>query len=136
VVHGEGAENAEGGHNDEPEGVAVLGFGDLEDSTGEREGEGGAVVLERVDDASGEAGHFFSADVHGGGRTDDGVGGISGERDENQNRAAENNSRGGGADLAVEEDDCGRGDDDGFDEVECHGDGGAMTFKNLVGNPT
>ncbi len=102
MVHGEGAEDAEGGHNDEPEGVAVLGFGDLEDSTGECEGEGGAVVLERVDDASGEAGHFFTTDVHGGGGADDGVGGISGERDEDQNRAAKNNTGGGGADLAVE----------------------------------
>ena len=123
MVHGEGTEDAEGGHDDEPKGVAVLGFSDLEDSTGECKGEGGAVVLERVDDASGEAGHFFSADVHGGSGTDDGVGGVGGERDKNQNRAAENNARGGGADLAVEEDDCGHSDDDGFDEVECHGDG-------------
>jgi len=37
VVHGEGTEDAEGGHDDEPEGIAVLGFGDLEDSTGECE---------------------------------------------------------------------------------------------------
>jgi len=79
VVHGEGTEDAKGRHDDEPEGVAVLGFGDLEDSTGECEGERGAVVLERVDDASGEACHFFSADVHGGGGTDDGVGGVGGE---------------------------------------------------------
>ena len=135
VVHGEGTEDAEGGHDDEPEGVAVLGFSDLEDSTGECEGESGAVILKRVDHSSGEACHFFSAYVHGGGGTDDGVGGVGGERDKNQNRAAENNSRGGGADLAVEENDCGHGDDDGFDEVECHGDGGAVPFKNLVGNP-
>lgn len=136
MVHGEGTEDAEGGHDDEPKGVAVLGFSDLEDSTGECKGEGGAVVLERVDDASGEAGHFFSADVHGGGGTDDGVGGVGGKRDKNQNRAAENNSRGGGADLAIEEDDCGHGDDDGLDEVESHGDGGAVPFKNFIGNPT
>ena len=37
VVHGEGAEDAEGGHDDEPKGIAVLGFSDLEDSTGECE---------------------------------------------------------------------------------------------------
>ena len=135
MVHGESTEDAEGGHDDEPEGVAVLGFGDLEDSTGKCEGEGGAVVLERVDDSGGEAGHFFSTDVHGGGGTDDGVGGVGGKRNENQNCAAENNTGGGGADLAVEEDDCSHGDDDGFDEVERHGDGGAVTFKNLVGNP-
>ena len=79
MVHGKGTEDAEGGHDDEPEGVAVLGFGDFEDSTGECEGEGGTVVLERVDDSGGEAGHFFSADVHGGGGTDDGVGGIGSE---------------------------------------------------------
>ena len=79
VVHGESAEDAEGGHDDEPEGVAVLGFGDLEDSTGECEREGGAVVLERVDHSGGEACHFFSTDVHGGGGTDDGVGGIGSE---------------------------------------------------------
>ena len=135
MVHGEGAENAEGGHDDEPKGVAVLGFGDLEDSTGEREGEGGAVVLERVDDASGEAGHFFSTDVHGGSGADDRVGGVGGERDEDENGAAENHARGGGANVTVEENNCGHGDDDGLDEVECHGDGGAVTFKNLVGNP-
>ena len=79
MVHGEGAEDAEGRHDDEPEGIAVLGFGDLEDSTGECKGEGGAVILKRVDDASGEAGHFFTTDVHGGGGTDDGVGGIGSE---------------------------------------------------------
>lgn len=38
--------------------------------------------------------------------------------------------------MAVEENNCGHGDDDGFDEVERHGDGGSMAFKNLVGNPT
>ena len=83
VVHGEGAEDAEGGHDDEPEGVTVLGFGDLENSTGECEGKGGTVILKRVDHSSGEACHFFSADVHGGGRTDDRVGGVGSERDKN-----------------------------------------------------
>lgn len=92
MVHSEGAEDAEGGHDDEPEGVAVLGFGDFEDSAGEGEGERGAVVLERVDHASGEAGHFFSADVHGGGGADDRVGGVGGKRDEDENGAAENNA--------------------------------------------
>ncbi len=135
MVHGKGTEDAEGGHDDEPEGITVLGFGDLEDSTGECEGEGGTVILKRVDHSGGEAGHFLSADIHGGGGTDDGVGGIGGERDEDQNRATENNTRGGGADLAVEENDCGHGDDDSLDEVEGHGDGGAVPFENLVGNP-
>ncbi len=92
MVHSEGTEDAEGGHDDEPKGVAVLGFGDLEDSTGECEGEGGAVVLKRVDHSGGEACHFFPTDVHGGGGADDRVGGISGERNEDENGAAENNA--------------------------------------------
>ena len=64
------------------------------------------------------------------------MGGVGGERDKNQNCAAENNTGGGGTDLAVEEDNCGHGDDDGFDKVESHGDGGAVPFENLIGNPT
>ena len=92
VGHGTGAEQAKGSHDDKPEGVAKLGLGGFEDPSGEGKGDGGAIVLEGVDDSGGEPGHFFAADVHGCGGTDDGVGGVGREGDKNQDHAAQENS--------------------------------------------
>lgn len=135
VVHGEGTEDAEGGHDDEPEGVAVLGFGRLEDPAGEGEREGGAVILKGVDDAGGETRHFLSSDIHRSGRADDGVGGVGSEGDEDENGAAKNNAGGGGANVAEKKNDGGKGDNDGLDEIKCHGHGGAVTLKKAIRDP-
>ena len=67
MVHGDSSENAKGGHDDKPESVAVLGFGDFENASRQGEGDGCAVILEGVDDSCCKARHFLSSNVHRGG---------------------------------------------------------------------
>ena len=67
MIHREGSHNSETRHDDEPEGVAVLGFGCFEHASRQGKGNSGTVVLKGVDDSGGKASHFLSADVHGSG---------------------------------------------------------------------
>ena len=89
MVHGDGSKDSEPSHNNEPECVAVLGFGCFENSSGKGKGNRGSVVLEGVDYASGKSSHFLSSDIHRRGRANDGVGGVSGKGDEDKDRAPE-----------------------------------------------
>ena len=136
IGHGAGSEQAECGHDDKPEGVAKLAFGGFEDATGEREGDGGPIVLEGVDHAGGKAGHLFSADVHRSSGADDGVSGVGSEGDEDENEATHENSRRSGANLAKEENKSGNADDNGFDQVESHRHRRAVPLKDMVGDPS
>ena len=67
MIHRKGSKNSETRHDDEPEGVAVLGFGCFEHASRQGKGNSGTVVLKGVDDPRSEASHFLSADVHGSG---------------------------------------------------------------------
>ena len=136
VVHGEGAKNAEGGHDHKPEGVAVLGLGDFQNPTGEGQRDGGAVVLEGVDHACRKARHFLSPDIHRGGRADDGVGGVCGKGDEDKDGATEDDSPGRRTHVALEKNHRRHGNHHRFDNVEGHGHRGAVSFEKTVGNPS
>ena len=92
VVHGKGTKNTKSGHDYEPEGIAVLRFSDFENASCQGEGDGGTIVLKRVDDPRSKARHFFASNIHGGSRADDGVGGVSSKGDEDKNGAAEKDS--------------------------------------------
>ena len=81
VVHGESSKNPKGGHDNKPEGVAVLGLGDFQNPTGEGEGDSGAVVLKGVDHSRRKARHFLSSNVHWGSGTYDRVGRVGREGD-------------------------------------------------------
>ena len=105
MVHSEGSKDSESSHNNEPERIAVLGFGRFEYSSGKREGNRGSVVLEGVDYASCKSSHFLSSDIHRRGRADDGVGGVGGKGDEDKDRAPEENSSCGWTDMAEQEHD-------------------------------
>ena len=91
MVHGDGSKDSESSHNNEPECIAVLGFGCFENSSGKGEGNRGSVVLKGVDYASGKSSHFLSPDIHWRGRANDGVGGVSGKGDEDQDCASQKN---------------------------------------------
>jgi len=119
--HEEEADEAEGDH------VREVGFPAeaVEEEAECPKADGGAEVLEGVDDAGGEAGHFSSADVHGGGGAKDGVGGVAGE--------AEGDEEEGGHRGSVCEED-GKSHDADFDQIECGGNGGAGTGEELVGD--
>ncbi len=118
VVHGEGAKNAESGHDDKPEGVTILGLGDFQNPTGEGQGDGGAVVLEGVDHTRRKACHFLSPDIHRGGRADDGVGGVGGKGDEDKDGATEEDSPCSRTHVALKKDHRCHGDHHRFDDVE------------------
>ena len=105
MVHGDGSKDSESSHNNEPECVAVLGFGCFENSSGKGEGNRGSVVLEGVDYASCKSSHFLSSDIHRRGRADDGVGGVGGKGDEDKDGAPEENSSCGWTDMAEQEHD-------------------------------
>ena len=92
MVHGDGSKDSESSHNNEPECVAVLGFGCFEYSSGKGKGNRGSVVLKGVDYASGKSSHFLSPDIHRCGRANDGVGGVGGKGDEDKDGAPEENS--------------------------------------------
>jgi len=92
MVHSEGSKDSESSHNNEPERIAVLGFGRFEYSSGKGEGNRGSVVLEGVDYASCKSSHFLSSDIHRRGRANDGVGGVGGKGDEDKDGAPEQNS--------------------------------------------
>ena len=136
IGHSAGSEEAECGHDDKPESVAKLAFGGLEDATGEGKGDGGPIVLKGVDHPGGKPRHFFASDVHGGGGTNDGVSGVGGEGDEDENETTHENSRRGGTNLAKQENKSGNADDNRLDQVESHRHRRAVPFKNMVGDPS
>jgi len=107
MVHSDGSKDSESSHNNEPERVAVLGFGRFEYSSGKGEGNRGSVVLKGVDYASCKSSHFLSPDIHRCGRANDGVGGVGGEGDENKDRAPEENSPRSRSHMAEQEHDSG-----------------------------
>ena len=92
MVHGKSTKNAKPSHDYEPEGIAVLCFGDFKNATCQGERDCSAIVLKRVDDPRSKACHFFAPNIHGGSRADDGVGGVGGKGDEDKNGAAEKDS--------------------------------------------
>ena len=89
MVHRDGSKDSESSHNNEPECIAVLGFGRFEYSSGKGEGNRGSVVLKGVDYASGKSSHFLSPDIHRRGRANDGVSGVSSKGDEDKDRTPE-----------------------------------------------
>ncbi len=92
MVHGDGSKDSESSHNNEPECIAVLGFGCFENSSGKGEGNRGSVVLKGVDYASCKSSHFLSPDIHRCSRANDGVGGVGRKGDQDKNGAAEKDS--------------------------------------------
>ena len=107
MVHGDGSKDSESSHNNEPERIAVLGFGRFEYSSGKEEGNRSSVVLEGVDYASCKSSHFLSPDIHRRGRANDGVGGVGSKGDEDKDGAPEENSSRGRTDMTQEKNDSG-----------------------------
>ena len=92
MIHGEGSKNSETRHDDEPEGVAVLGFGCFKHTSRQGKRNSGTVVLKGVDDSGGKASHFLAPNINRGGGADDGVGGVSSKGDQDKNGAAKKDS--------------------------------------------
>ena len=136
MVHGESAKYAKGGHDDKPESVAVLGLGDFENASRQGEGDGCAVILEGVDDSCCKARHFLSSNVHRGGGANDRVGGVGREGYQDKDGATEEDPPCSWAHVTLEKNDGSDGNHSGFDDVERHGDRGAVAFEETVGNPS
>ena len=83
-----------------------------------------AEILEGIDYARSEAGHFCAADVHGGRRSEDGMSRVGGKRDENEKK-----------DRCVHAMKlcCGE-NDERFEKIKTGRQGRAATLKNFVGN--
>lgn len=107
MVHGNSSKDSESSHNNEPERVAVLGFGRFEHSSGKGKGNRSSVVLKGVDYASCKSSHFLPPDIHWCGRANDGMGGVGGKRDEDQDGAPKENSACCGTDMTQKKNDSG-----------------------------
>ncbi len=128
--HGAAANRAEAGHDRIPDAPAVA----IDHPAGERQRDRRAVVLKRIDHAGGEARHFPAADIHRRGGADDGVGGVRGQRDQNQKKAADENTERRRPHQSHRNDDGCDEDDGALHEIERHGHGRAVAFEKLIGN--